>query len=1570
MSENKIENSYGSQMNEDLKEYMENINNIESSNDKYNLNSFEKEVNELDEKYSNDNYNVKKEQGDLIEIIVSAITRYLDINKEIQDYVEAIKKEYAELQDIVDKEVKDLDDIALSEEEIGKIRDDYLSKKITKSEAIAKLRKNIEEVRKQIQELKEQIDQEKRELQFASIAGITREECQKLFSKESMKEIIETVLSIKNTIDLEGTRSTIAKMIAKAEKKNPLDNVQILSSSDEKFEQQEPSRPIKIAEDSLGNITINITITINREPVKVAGKAQVPDNPGKAPADMINKNEENKAGNNNMAKEELEDNWKFTDKDGKDITDEIISKKSEEKPKKKTTSNDAFGVYKKYSNRYDALADEIKDIEKQLESSDEKDADLQKLLDKKKTKLKELAEKMKAKLIEARDLLEEEKATLSREEINKIHVGKDPQGKMKLINDALEPKHGTLDGNITTYALRGSNGLAASFTDESATSVAQISKKHSFENFEEEPGLENRTGGSAGDSGDRDDTGTGDNGDVTIDDSPRFPSEPERIAIPAYAESVHEHDNDVENKPEERGFRDRITIFRDLDNDKLYVRKAVFTRFFGLDENIEQVRINGALCYEITEEEANYLESNQDNELSPYFIQYIEVQLGKSKKLTPTGGLGGNGEGLNNDTPILPSGPSRIAIPAYAESVHKHDGDDSLENNQRPGPNPPTTTGDNGNNGGDDGNNGNNENGDDSLENNQRPWPNPSHPTGDNGNNSGNDGGDDGNNENNENGDDSLENNQRPEPNPSHPTGDNGNNGGNDDHGDDDENDKQDEDDKDNDNERGVKDRVTIFRDLDNDGKLYIRKAAFTRFFGLEQNIEQVLIDGVVCYAITEEEEKYLLDNQDNELSPYFVVYKDVHLKEKKPQVEEETVVIFKAVDDNDQLYATKEVHDKFGLTTEGDPIEIQGKQCYKVSPEKNKIINDKARQSENPKINVIYKPVYIKKKQEQPKVEIHYQEVIRKLTKDLDIKAKDGKRYRASNIKAAQSFKDELKSGNYLYNILHFAPAVVKAGITFFRKLASKILLTKRGRDVTKEINARLNGESENKECNLTDEDLEVLWQHYKGRNLRSDMNNQINPIILAKLREYGLRKVEALNNEIKQHYLAVIAATDEIEKLKEEIANTKNEKKKAELQNKLRELYKFAAESVRIIQDRRKKADDLLSNGVHGIEEDFKAVESKMNYIGFRFSKQNDFDNELQDRLADAGKRINTAKAYGDDEGLVEAFIDYEKIYYEETEVKNSIVGKRSTGNKWYQPIAEAMDYRDDPFIRDLFTTIATVSAAVSIANGLITHMQKDQQFQQQVNNDINSTNAANQQNHSSVQHEVQNIKAQRQAEIQGLQGQMNKDVRDAFNTGERGILDKSDWSFNDSYHADDAILHAQAQGLYESAQNQIQSVVSQLQSGAITETQAIEMLAKAEANLSTTVNNALQPLYNASKAYAKGHPFELDATLAPSDWFANHPNAFVDFGNAIIAVNKSADALSLLSPSFMQTIGSLPSDLATTLAAGISSLALVKNVQTTMKNKTNGKNINHKNGELGEMFREHIIDRGEEEERSHTK
>ena len=86
--------------------------------------------------------------------------------------------------------------------------------------------------------------------------------------------------------------------------------------------------------------------------------------------------------------------------------------------------------------------------------------------------------------------------------------------------------------------------------------------------------------------------------------------------------------------------------------------------------------------------------------------------------------------------------------------------------------------------------------------------------------------------------------------------------------------------------------------------------------------------------------------------------------------------------------------------------------------------------------------------------------------------------------------------------------------------------------------------------------------------------------------------------------------------------------------------------------------------------------------------------------------------------------------------------------------------------------------------------------------------------------------------------------------------------------------------------------------------------------------------------------------------------HPNAFTALGDALTVINTTADAMALLTPTMMQTIGMLPSDLATTLGGAISSLALVRSALATAKNKTNGRNINHTEDEIGKKFGEVIM------------
>ena len=409
--------------NDDIKKYIDNLNKIDTTNDEYNLNDFEEEIKQLNDLYSDDAYNVITAQQEYINEITEEIKQYNELNNSIEDYKEEINKNYEEFNKLPEEEKNELEKASLKEEEIAKIRDDFLNKRIEKSETINKLINKIEDTRQQINDLKNKINQDKKEFRFASITAISKEDCKIIFANASMKEIIDTVVSATRANDLATARKAISILLGKSKGKTLLDNIQFLLNNDTNVEQQEPSRPIKIRNVAYGNITNNITIYINSNPVKIIGKTQPTENPGKAPEDMI-KNEE---------KTENTDTWKVTDEKGQVSKDNWEFKESQEKEtsnKKNRTANQVYAVYKNYSNSYDKLADEIMELEKRVKEGNA-DESLLNEIDKKKKKLKDLAEKMKKVLVESREI--EKKSiedTLEKKKLMKI---KPQQLKVKLM---------------------------------------------------------------------------------------------------------------------------------------------------------------------------------------------------------------------------------------------------------------------------------------------------------------------------------------------------------------------------------------------------------------------------------------------------------------------------------------------------------------------------------------------------------------------------------------------------------------------------------------------------------------------------------------------------------------------------------------------------------------------------------------------------------------------------------------------------------------------------------------------------------------------------------------------------------------------------------------------------------------------------------------------------------------------------------------------------------------------------------------------------------------------------------
>ena len=683
---------------------------------------------------------------------------------------------------------------------------------------------------------------------------------------------------------------------------------------------------------------------------------------------------------------------------------------------------------------------------------------------------------------------------------------------------------------------------------------------------------------------------------------------------------------------------------------------------------------------------------------------------------------------------------------------------------------------------------------------------------------------------------------------------------------------------------------------------------------------EPVTVPETEPVTVPEEDIPTEEEAEDKVVAP--VAIDDKEEEEPKKQ-KTEKITLFRDLNDNNQVYAPYDVLDRFGIKTLAIPTMIQGMPCHKISNDTNQIINSIAKMNKGPKLKINYIDVQIKDLGNVV-VKPHVEDILDKVTTNLDIRAKDVKRYKSSNLQIAKGFKEELHSGNFAYNIVHIVPAIIRAGVGFYRKLSGRLLSSPRAIDAMRTIEERLG--------KLNSDELDVLFDEYKGSQLKTDMNNQINPLILDRLKQYGMGRVTKLNEIIKNDYVALFTLLGQIKALEEKIKKTG--KDTGSLENKRKELMKEASIHVRSIIDNRKKADNLLSGGVHGVEEDFKAVGTKLNYVGLRFAKTNDFDNDLQHQLGLLGRRLNTALATNDDQAIVQNFMGLESCYYKNTEIRGSLAGKRSVGSKYYSPVAEEFDYRDDPFIRDLFTTIAVTSAAVSAINAIRIHQIEGKRIASEQEAQANTVNAQNNAAMYYTNKVGEDIAGKQEAFQNGIEAQIKQDVLTNAGVRERASLDTTNWTFNNAYRAADAAGHAAYNQFNIDVTNQINAVTADYTQGIITQAEALSRMAEISNGAHVTLNNVIQSSLDILKPYAATHPqFDLTAVEQSMEYLVAHPTAIADMNQAIVETSYLADSLQGLQAMPMVALSSLPSDMESTIICAASALLLASNVSNTM-------------------------------------
>ena len=742
-------------------------------------------------------------------------------------------------------------------------------------------------------------------------------------------------------------------------------------------------------------------------------------------------------------------------------------------------------------------------------------------------------------------------------------------------------------------------------------------------------------------------------------------------------------------------------------------------------------------------------------------------------------------------------------------------------------------------------------------------------------------------------------------------------------------------------NNNDVKERVKILIDT-NTGDKYARNYAFTRFNLYRDKSTLQRVDGAAWYKISDEDEAFIVNNADNDYSPYVVEYieRGLVIPITTPPTTSAPTTGINITTPPTTSAPTTGIKITTPPTTSAPTtgIKITTPPTTTAPTTGINITTPPTTSAPTTGINITTPPTTIPTPEPVPKADDHakphVEEIIDKLMTGLDVRSKDAKRYTASNIKVASKFKNELKSGNYLYNIVHVVPATFKSGISLFGKLAGKLMTSKRAKDSMHELEKRIN--------NLTEEELDVLFEEYRGSQLKTDMNIQINPLILPKLKEHGMKKVQAYNVTLTNCYSSLFNDLGTINSIDEQLSGNIDDALRSQLEVQRKDIYAKASDEIRTIIDTRNKANNLLSGGIHGLEEDFKAVATKLSYAGMRFAKVGKFDNELQKKLAHEGKGLNTALFEKNDEDIVKHFVGLETLYHENTDIKGSVFGTRSEGSKYYSPLAAEFDYRDDPFIRDLFTTVSLTTATISAVNAFRVHQIEQQRIIDGKNQEINSANSINDGRMDYVHQTANDITGKRQTFSEGMKAQAQQDSANIANAQERAALDSTNWGFGSQYRATDDAHHAFFNQNYDNVTSQINDITSRYGQGNITEAQALQELAQVANSSQASLSQVASDCLNILRPYAASHPqFDLHAVEESFNYMVSNPDAIVNMNNAAIDVTNLAEGLKGLSAEHVSALSSLPSDMLTTFMAAASSAALAYNVSKSMDaNKRKGR------------------------------
>ncbi len=350
---------------------------------------------------------------------------------------------------------------------------------------------------------------------------------------------------------------------------------------------------------------------------------------------------------------------------------------------------------------------------------------------------------------------------------------------------------------------------------------------------------------------------------------------------------------------------------------------------------------------------------------------------------------------------------------------------------------------------------------------------------------------------------------------------------------------------------------------------------------------------------------------------------------------------------------------------------------------------------------------------------------------------------------------------------------------------------------DFIKEDTAKLFDGAVERAMNLTDEEVETVLNEYVGTKAISLKASELFHYAVSKrVEKYVTDKLNPINQEISAYYSQIEPYINAIAGIKNKIKNDTSltEEEIETLQNELDKAGIGLCDSIEKINTLRIEGNKISNGfgGLHSFDETIKAVSSKMNYTGGRFSKKNNYNPELRETDEKLSNILNNRSNYSREE-YINAFLKKEELYVSSTlEIRSirNLGSKVSTGELQYEQYAKPINYQADPFVRDLFTTVLIISSVVNLANEILTNAKNAL-----ANNNIEDFNRNIEIYNNEVIVPANQLaeKARNMNVGEALEGTANRDLLSLQTTGENANLAATGFNLGSSvYKALDAKLH----------------------------------------------------------------------------------------------------------------------------------------------------------------------------------